>query len=244
MVLSFQLSVWKEKGEPGVGRGERSLAEENMTRGRMIIAWVCTCLLAAGCQTTYYAAWEKLGKEKRHLLRDNVEKASAEQQEAAEQFKDALTRMKEMYGFKGGQLEEVYSKIKADYEESEEHASTVRERIKNVEQIAGDLFSEWEGEIQEISDPALREKSRKSLQNSRQNYARLEKAMKRAEASMNPVLKRHKDQVLYLKHNLNARAIGTLKQEAGSIEADVQKLIAEMERSIQEATRFLKSFEG
>lgn len=61
---------------------------------------------------------------------------------------------------------------------------------------------------------------------------------------MEPVLKRQKDQVLYLKHNLNAQAIGSLKQEVGSIEADVQRLITEMERSIKEADLFLKSFEA
>jgi hypothetical protein len=210
----------------------------------MIIVILCASFLIIGCQTTYYAAWEKLGKEKRHLLRDNVEKARAEQQDAAEQFKDALTRMKEMYGFKGGELEEVYNKIRADYEESEEHATAVRKRISSMERIAGDLFKEWETEIQQISDPGLREKSRRSLQNSRQSYTRLEKAMKRAEARMDPVLRRHKDQVLYLKHNLNAQAIGALKQEVGSIEADVQKLIAEMERSINEADLFLQSFQG
>lgn len=215
-----------------------------MGTGRIIMTVVCASLFIAGCQSTYYAAWEKLGKEKRHLLKDNVEKARSEQQDAAEQFKDALTRMKEMYGFKGGELEEVYEKLKDDYERSEEHASAVRNRIRNVEQIAGDLFKEWESEIQEISDPGLREKSRKSMQSSRQNYARLEKAMKRAEASMAPVLRRYKDQVLYLKHNLNARAIGSLKQEVGSIEADVQKLVADMEKSIREADLFLKSFEA
>jgi hypothetical protein len=213
-----------------------------MIAGRIAIALFSAWLFSA-CQTTYYAAWEKLGKEKRHLLRDNVEKARSEQQEAAEQFKDALTRMKEMYGFKGGELEEIYNKMKADYEDSEEQATAVRKRIRNVEQIAGDLFREWETEIREISDQGLREKSRKSLQTSRQNYARLEKAMKRAEASMTPVLKRHRDQVLYLKHNLNAQAIGSLKQEVGAIEVDVQKLILEMEKSIKEADLFLRSFE-
>ena len=215
-----------------------------MKIGKTVLAVLFACIMMIGCQTTYYAAWEKLGKEKRHLLRDNVEKARSEQQKATEQFKDALTRMKEMYGFKGGELEEVYDKIKADYEESEEQATAVRKRIGNVEQIAGDLFKEWEAEIQQISDQGLREKSRRSLQSSRQNYSRLERAMKRAEASMTPVLKRHQDQVLYLKHNLNAQAIGSLKQEVGAIEADVQKLILEMEKSIKEADLFLKSFEG
>ncbi len=209
-----------------------------------IVAVIWACLVLVGCRSAYYAAWETLGKEKRHLLRTNVEKARTEQKEAAEQFKDALTRMKELYGFEGGDLENIYNKIKADYERSEERAAAVRKRIENVEQIAADLFKEWEGEIREISDPNLREKSRRTLQSSRQSYARLEKAMKRAEASMQPVLRRQKDQVLYLKHNLNAQAIGSLKKEVGSIELDVQKLVQEMEKSIQEADTFLKSFEG
>ena len=41
-------------------------------------------MLLIGCQKAYYAAWEQVGKEKRHLLRDNVEKAGKEQKEASE----------------------------------------------------------------------------------------------------------------------------------------------------------------
>ena len=55
-------------------------------------------LFPTGCRTTYYAVWERLGKEKRHLLRDQVEKAGSEQQKAAEEFKDVMTRIKEAYG--------------------------------------------------------------------------------------------------------------------------------------------------
>jgi hypothetical protein len=72
-------------------------------------------VLSLGCQSVYYAAWEKLGKEKRHLLSDQVEKAREEQQEASEQFKDVLTRIKTLYGFEGGDLEDAYEKLKADY---------------------------------------------------------------------------------------------------------------------------------
>jgi len=212
---------------------------------RVHLAACCLLLMTlVGCQTTYYALWEQLGKEKRHLLRDNVEEARSEQQKAAEQFKDVLTRMKEMYGFKGGKLESFYNRLKSDFEESEDRAERVRGRIKDVEQIAADLFKEWQNEIAEITNQSLREKSRGSLKNSKDQYARLEKAMKKAEASMDPVLRRLKDQVLYLKHNLNAQAIGALKQEAGDIEVDVQRLIRDMKKSIKEADTFLKSFEA
>ena len=201
-------------------------------------------LFCAGCQTTYYAVWEKLGKEKRHLLKDQVEKARSEQQGASEQFKDALTRIKELYGFKGGELEEFYNKLKSDYEESERRAEAVRSRIEKVEQVAKDLFKEWEEEIDEISNKQFRMKSRDSLKDTKERYARLRSAMTKAETSMVPVLRRLKDHVLYLKHNLNAQAIGVLKKEVVDIEVEVQGLIQDIMQSIAEADSFLKTLDS
>jgi hypothetical protein len=64
--------------------------------------------------------------------------------------------------------------------------------------------------------------------------------MKAAEAKMDPVLAAFKDQVLFLKHNLNARAIASLQDTVGRVESDVQRLVAEMEASINEANTFIQ----
>ncbi len=208
-----------------------------------LLTFLALALMMGGCQTTYYTVWEKLGKEKRHLLRDNVKKASEEQKEATEQFTDALTRMKEMYGFEGGELEDVYDKLKADFDESESRANAVHKRVAMVERIANDLFSEWEGEIKQITSSKLRTQSRATLQESKRQYARLHRAMKKTESRMDPVLDQFRDNVLFLKHNLNAKAIGTLKREAGKIEVEVESLIADMQASIAEAETFLNSFQ-
>jgi len=69
--------------------------------------------------------------------------------------------------------------------------------------------------------------------------AGLAASLERSEASMGPVLTQLKDNVLYLKHNLNAAAIGGLSAEMGSIEADIEVLLADMRESIAEADRFL-----
>lgn len=213
-------------------------------RLEVVVSVFFVFLFFAGCQTTYYAVWEKLGKEKRHLLKDQVEKARSEQQDASEQFKDALTRIKELYGFKGGDLEEFYNKLKSDYEESDRRAEAVSSRIEKVEQVAKDLFKEWEEEIGEISNEQFRMKSRASLKDTKQRYARLRSAMTKAETSMEPVLTRLKDYVLYLKHNLNAQAIGVLKKEVGDIEVEVQGLIQDITQSIAEADSFLKTLDS
>ena len=200
-------------------------------------------LTAAGCQQAYYAMWEQVGKEKRHLLRDQVDKASSDQQKASEQFNDALTRIQTIYGFEGGDLEKFYRRLSGDLEACERRAEAVRERIGNVERIAADLFVEWEREITEISDPGLRDQSRRQLRDTQIRWARLQRAMTQAEARMEPVLRQLRDYVLYLKHNLNARAVGALQREAGGIEIEVQSLIAAIAKSVQEADDFLKNFE-
>ena len=194
-----------------------------------------------GCQSTYYAVWEKLGKEKRHLLKSNVEKARTEQEEASEKFKDVLTRVKEIYGFKGGDLEKFYNNLKDDYESCENRAQSVTERIAQVEQIAGDLFKEWQNEINEMSNEKLKARSRQSLRETKKRYARLKTAMMNTKSKMTPVLQHLKDYVLYLKHNLNAQALGALEGEVSEIETEVEALIKDMKKSITEADEFVKS---
>jgi hypothetical protein len=204
-----------------------------------ILAAIVVCL--TGCRSAYYSAWEKFGKHKRDLLKENVEKVRDDQQAAAEQFKDALTRLKELYGFQGGDLEKIYNRLNADYQRSSQQAETVRNRIGKVEQIAADLFKEWETEIGSIQSPNLRSSSRDKLVETKRKYESLHGAMKRAERSMEPVLAQFRDQVLYLKHNLNAQAIGALKGEVGDIEKEIGKLIKEMNNAIAEADAFIQT---
>jgi hypothetical protein len=67
--------------------------------------------------------------------------------------------------------------------------------------------------------------------------------MKNAESKLQPVLTVFNDQVMYLKHNLNAQAITSLKGELGTLQSDVSSLISSMEKSINEANAFIKTME-
>ena len=75
----------------------------------------------------------------------------------------------------------------------------------------------------------------------RKRYDVLMVAMKGAETKMTPVLGAFGDQVLFLKHNLNAQAITSLQDTVVKIESDVGKLIEEMQKSIAEADSFIAS---
>ncbi len=199
-------------------------------------------LFTSGCTSVYYSTMEKFGKEKRHILVDNVEDVQESQEKAQEEFKDALTRIKELYAFDGGDLETFYDKLKDSYDDCDSRARQIEKRINDVEQVAHDLFKEWEEEIAQISDAKLKNSSKRSLQDSKIKYQKLETIMNRSTKGMYPVLTKLKDYVLYLKHNLNAKAVGSLSGEIVSIEKDVAKLIKDMNVSIKEAENFINNF--
>ncbi len=201
----------------------------------------CCVILLAGCSSAYYGAMEKIGIHKRDILVDRVEEARDSQQETKEQFASALERFSSVVNFDGGDLEDKYNQLKSELEKSEEQAEEVRERIEAVEDVAEALFDEWQAELEQYSSASLRRSSERQLQSTRRDYQKLIGAMKRAEAKIDPVLNPLRDQVLYLKHNLNARAISSLQAELGTIEADVSRLIKEMEASINEADAFIKT---
>lgn len=193
------------------------------------------------CNTVYYAAWEKLGYEKRDLLKSAVKKARGEQKEAGEEFQDALTQLQKLTGYRGGSLETAYNRFKGDYEDCERQATAVRDQIREVDTVARDLFREWEGEIRQYESASLASDSRRKLDETRTRFSQLSSSLHAAEATMEPVLRQFRDQVLYLKHNLNAAAVGSLRGKADTIQYDIQRLLEQMNRSIAEADRFIQT---
>ena len=208
----------------------------NLLRNAFLILVIFSPL---GCQSMYYGAMEKLGYHKRDLLVSDVESARDAQEEAKEQFQSALEKFSTVLNFEGGELQEKYDKLNEEFQRSETKAQAVHDRIGSVENVSEALFDEWEAELKEYSNVNLRRTSQQKLDQTRKQYGQLIKAMKRAEDKMGPVLAAFKDQVLFLKHNLNAQAIASLKNELVAVESDVSKLIKDMEASIKEADSFI-----
>ncbi len=211
------------------------------TRRSTMLAGLAALLALAACTSTYYRALESVGIEKRDILVDRIDDTRDAQNDAKEQFSSALEQYRSVVAFEGGDLEEAYDRLNSAYEKSERRADEVRRRIDSVERVAGDLFEEWEDEIGQYSDPDLARRSRELLAETRTEYAGVIAAMRRAEETMDPVLTLFNDQVMFLRHNLNARAIGALENELGEIEQATGTLIAEMERAIAEANAFIEN---
>lgn len=210
---------------------------------RKLMALTALALLVSACQSAYYGAMERIGIHKREILVDRVAEARDSQQAAKEQFQDALEQFRAVVSVQGGELAATYDRLREEYDSSVARAEAVRERIEEVEDVAAALFAEWEAELDEYESAALRRQSREQLAATRARYQRLIAQMHQAEARMAPVLEAFQDQVLILKHNLNARAIAALQDEVRTVQADIGQLIAEMEAAIAEANRFLEALE-
>lgn len=209
-----------------------------------------TCLLvvsailavaSTGCQGTYYRTMEAFGKHKRDILVDRVEEARDAQEGAKQQFQSALEQFSSVVQVPSTELEAKYKQLKAELDRSESRASAVSSRIADVESVAKALFKEWQAELGQYTNPDLRRTSEQKLRQTTTQYDLLIGAMRQAEAKITPVLAAFRDQVLFLKHNLNAQAVASLQGELVSIESNVASLVKEMDASIAEANRFIST---
>lgn len=197
-------------------------------------------LLLSGCSKTYYGAMEKAGIHKRDIMVDRVEDARDVQGEAQEQFKSALEQFDAVVKLKETDLKRAYDKLNNEYEESREIAEKVSTRIEKVESVAEALFDEWQEELALYDNKELQKSSKNQLKKTRSRYKEMLSSMHQAEASMEPVLKIFKDNVLFLKHNLNAQAIGALQGEFDNLKGEIDVLIRKMNAAIESSNKFIE----
>jgi uncharacterized protein YukE len=186
---------------------------------------------------------KKFGWEKRDILVKRVREAREAQAEAQKEFKTSLERIRAIVDVDGGALEEKYNKLNDELKRSEDRAKKVDDRINAVRSVSKDLFKEWQDELGKYSDRQLRQESERELKDTRARTEALVGSMARAQKRIEPVLKPLRDRVLFLKHNLNARALGALTKELDGVSGEVDALVADLQKSIAEADAFIADME-
>jgi Protein of unknown function (DUF2959) len=208
--------------------------------GRLIALGVMIAALG-GCTRSYYKAMKTFGKEKRDILVSRVKDSKKDQQQAKEQIKTTMESFQALTGFQGGTLEKSYKKLNGEYEKAADCAQKLHNRIDSIDQVSGDLFKEWQKEIDGMENKKLKAQSAVMLRQSRLNEAGYVKSMRQTEARMTPVITAFHDQVTFLKHNLNARAIGSLKGTSAKMSTDVDVLMISLDGSMAQADALIAS---
>ncbi|WGY48667.1 MULTISPECIES: DUF2959 domain-containing protein [unclassified Vibrio] len=204
-----------------------------------LLAILLSVFTLTGCQSAYYSAMEKVGYHKRDIMVDRVEAAQDSQKDAQQELTSALEALSAFTQFDGGELESAYERINDQYQQSEDAAADVRDRIAAIEDVSQALFAEWQQELSLYTSSKLRRASEQKLKQTQASYQTMLKAMKQAEQTMTPVLNTLRDNTLYLKHNLNASAVGSLQGEFASLEKDIRSAISQMNAAIAESDQFL-----
>lgn len=197
-------------------------------------------LLFSSCTTLYLKTWDAMGYEKREVLAKNIEEMKEDQEDTRETFRDALQTLKMDHNIASTKLEDFYDDLKDHYEDADEEAKDLRDRVKRVDEIAEAMFEEWDSEISTMSSNSLKSKSRQKKRQTERKFATLQTKTKKVVSSLDKPLARLRDQTLYVKHNLNAQSLDIFQAENKDIAQDVEKLLASIDRSIKEADQFLK----
>ncbi len=214
-----------------------------ITAAVVFAAVFATGTFTTGCSSMYYSALENIGIPKRELVVKRVEAARESQTEASAQFQSALDRFRSVVTTHPGKLEEQYNELKDALEKSEAKAQAVHDRIAALEDVSEALFDEWKDELGQYQNDRLRRMSEQELEQTKRRYYRMITAMKQAEARIEPVLQPLRDDVLFLKHNLNAKAIGDLQGELNTITGNVDVLVRDLEEAVSEADRFIQEMQ-
>lgn len=201
--------------------------------------FIFTLVFIGGCSSAYYGAMEKVGVHKRDIMVDRVEGARNAQQEAQEQFKSALEQFDSVVKLEETDLKKAYDQLNSEYEDCVSVADTVSSRIDKVKDVSEDLFDEWQDEIGLYENKELARSSKKQLSDTKKRYQEMIKHMEEAEKSMEPVLNLFRDNVLFLKHNLNAQAIGSLQNEFAGLQTEIDNLISRMSEAIDSSNAFI-----
>jgi len=208
--------------------------------GSVSVILICGALFfLAGCGNPYYSAMEKVGVHKRDIMVDRVEDARNAQEDAQEQFQSALEQFDSVVSLEETDLKKAYDRLNDEYEDCVKVSETVSERIAKVDDVSEALFDEWEDEIKLYESADLARSSKKQLNDTKARYRDMITHMEEAEQSMEPVLRIFRDNVLFLKHNLNAQAIASLQNEFAGLETEIEQLIERMNEAIESSDAFI-----
>lgn len=207
--------------------------------------FIIMSLSACGtAQKVKYSTLEKVGIHKRDILVDRIKDTNETQQDAKEEFKSAYDELADLIDTNDRGLEKKYARMADAVSDSEDKANELDQRIKSVNAVATDLFNEWEEELAQYQSASLRRVSEQNLNTTKARYQQLYQSMLISQQRIIPVLEVLQDNTLYLKHNLNARAISNISSEVISVEDKVDSLIRQMEESIAESKRFIEDMQA
>jgi len=192
-------------------------------------------LFLTGCGSAYKAS----GQYKRDLLLDRIEKVRVSHEKAKTQFQQVLEQYSSIIEANSGQIRGEYNKLSKEYVKALAINDEISKKVKDVESVGKPLFKGWEKELDEYQNERMRRASEEQLDTTRSRYLKLVHSIKSSKNKVNDVLKSMNDQVLFLSHNLNKKALSVIKRDVEGVKVEVNELIGQIDEAIKESGEFI-----
>lgn len=199
-------------------------------------------LSSTGCNNSLgYDIQEAMGTPKRQVLLSRVQDTRDSMKETKKVFASAMLQFGSVYKESGSKLENKYVILKKEYDACNSKASSLRSQIANVKSIGQVLFQEWQKELDQFTNEQMRKLSEVKMQQTREKYVAMTDSMDRVSARMSPVMSSMSDQLLNIKHSLNALIVVSLEEELIQLRGQMDNLMAEIDASIENCNSFIGS---
>jgi len=192
-------------------------------------------IFIVGCGNAYKAS----GQYKRELLLNRIEKARQCHDQAREQFEVVLANYTSIIDGKGGDIRTKYNKLNRECKRAESIDEDMSKRIKEVEKVGKPLFRDWEDELNQYQDEQLRRTSEEQLDLTRSKYLKCIHSIKACQAKVKDVIALINDQILFLSHNLNSKALTTFKKDTSYLKDEISGLVKQMQNAVKETETFI-----
>jgi hypothetical protein len=192
-------------------------------------------IFLTGCGGAYNAT----GQYKRDILLNRIDKVRQSHEQAKKQFEVVLANYSRIIDANSGGIRKEYNKLDRERKRVQVVTDEILRRVKDVEAVGKPLFRNWEDELDKYENEAMRRSSEEQLDITRRNYLKLVHSIKATQRKIVYVQQSLNDQVLYLSHNLNTKALSEFKKEVIPIKVEVAELIKSMGKSINETKTFV-----
>ncbi len=197
---------------------------------------------AMGCNNSLgYNLQEAMGTPKRQVMVSRVQDTRDSMKDTKKAFASALQQFGSVYKEGGSKLENKYVILKKEYENCNSKASELRRQIANVKSIGQVLFAEWQKELDQFTNEQMRKLSETKMQQTREKYVAMTTGMDRVSARMTPALNSMNDQLLNIKHSLNALITVSLEEELIQLRTHTDSLMAEIDSAVEHCNTFIGS---
>jgi chromosome segregation ATPase len=173
-----------------------------------------------------------------------VRSADEEAAEARTDFDTAFTLYQRVTTPQAAELDELADDFADTIESCRERFEDLAARRDKIDREAQALFQGWNEELARFSLDVLRAKSAAMLADTEKRTERVQKALERMQARMEPVVKKLEDYALFFHHNLNPRAIATLEDTYKDFDEEYRTLSSELGKARAEIAQFLANFEA